>query len=56
MKKIQIVELKNNESEIDNKTSFYKSKEKSCKQNKTTRAGVKELEKRRKKNVEKEKV
>ena len=25
---IKIVELKNNESEIDNKTSFYKSKRK----------------------------
>ena len=27
-KKIKIVESKNNESEIDNKTSFYKSKRK----------------------------
>ena len=54
-KKIKIVESKNNESEIDNKTSFYKSKRKEL-QTKQNHKGRGQRTWKEKKNVEKEKV
>jgi hypothetical protein len=54
-KKVKIFELINTESEEITKLDSTKVKEKSCKQKKNTRAGVKELEKRKKNMFRKKK-